>query len=389
MFSWFKRRKEKKLEKEYGDLDTAILSGADAKKPQKIEQYVVERLEQIIELTKETEEAKAEYRIVNAYLNDIQMLEDMPEEERKPIEETATNVVQLNASRNEFLNASKKISDAQFSQMEQQESEIPSAIRRLSANEVYCDTLKRDMKYLEREKSEWTMRKEFLEHNRQTMKLLLYVLTGLAVTAVVILVFLQLVLEWDMYYGWMALVFITAVAACVIYLKMQNDITESNVAEKNINRAIVLLNKIKIKYVGIANAVDYVCEKYHVRSAKELSQNWDYYLEAVKEREKYQRTNEDLEYFNGRLVRQLSKYRFYDAKVWISQAQAIIDPKEMVEVKHEMIGRRQKLRAQIEYNMQIIMEQREEAEKLVDKVGSVRPQVEEILSSIDKLTEHE
>jgi hypothetical protein len=35
------------------------------------------------------------------------------------------------------------------------------------------------------------------------------------------------------------------------------------------------------------------------------------------------------------------------------------------------------------------MEQREEAEKLVDKVGSVRPQVEEILSSIDKLTEHE
>jgi uncharacterized protein YukJ len=126
-----------------------------------------------------------------------------------------------------------------------------------------------------------------------------------------------------------------------------------------------------------------------VRSAKELSQNWDYYLEAVKEREKYQRTNEDLEYFNGRLVRQLSKYRFYDAKVWISQAQAIIDPKEMVEVKHEMIGRRQKLRAQIEYNMQIIMEQREEAEKLVDKVGSVRPQVEEILSSIDKLTEHE
>jgi hypothetical protein len=75
--------------------------------------------------------------------------------------------------------------------------------------------------------------------------------------------------------------------------------------------------------------------------------------------------------------------------VWISQAQAIVDPKEMVEIKHEMIGRRQKLRAQIEYNMQIIMEQKEEAEKLVDKVGSVRPQVEEILRAIDKLTEHE
>jgi hypothetical protein len=254
---------------------------------------------------------------------------------------------------------------------------------------MYYETLKKDMKYLEREKSEWMMRREFLDHHRQRMRIMLYVLTGLAATAVVVLLFFQLVLEWDTYYGWMALVFITAVSACIIYLKMQSDIAESNVAEKSINRAIVLLNKVKIKYVGIANAVDYAYEKYHVRSAKELSQNWDYYLEAVKEREKYQRTNEDLDYFNGRLVRQLSKYRFYDAKVWISQAQAIVDPKEMVEIKHEMIGRRQKLRAQIEYNMQIIMEQKEEAEKLVDKVGSVRPQVEEILRAIDKLTEHE
>jgi len=99
----------------------------------------------------------------------------------------------------------------------------------------------------------------------------------------------------------MGLIFATAVVVCSIYMKIQNDLSEIQVAERSQNRAIVLLNKVKLKYINVANAVDYACEKYHVKSAGELENQWQYYLEAVKERQKYQRTNEDLEYFNGRL----------------------------------------------------------------------------------------
>jgi hypothetical protein len=196
-------------------------------------------------------------------------------------------------------------------------------------------------------------------------------------------------MEMDLYYAWMFLVFATAICVCLTYLRMQNDIAEVQAAERSINRAIALTNKVKIKYVGIANAVEYACEKYHVRNAKELNQNWEYYMEAVKEREKFQSNSDDLEYFNGRLVRQLSAYRFYDAKVWITQAQAILDAREMVEIKHEMIGRRQKLRAQIEYDLEAIAEQKEEVTRLLPKAGSMRPQVEEILMSIEKLSDSE
>ena len=185
----------------------------------------------------------------------------------------------------------------------------------------------------------------------------------------------------------MALAFIAAVSVCGIYIKIQNYLSEIAVAERNQNRAIVLQNKVKIKYVNIANAVDYACEKYHVRSAADLNQQWEYYLEAVKEREKYQRTNEDLEYYNTRLIRALSQYKFYDAQVWISQAVALVDPKEMVEVKHGLINRRQKLRSRIEYNLGIVKEQKAEAEQLLDKVGDMRPQVEQILFAIDKFSE--
>lgn len=43
---------------------------------------------------------------------------------------------------------------------------------------------------------------------------------------------------------------------------------------------LVLLNKVKLKYINVANAVDYACEKYHVKSAGELENQWRYYLEA-------------------------------------------------------------------------------------------------------------
>ena len=198
---------------------------------------------------------------------------------------------------------------------------------------------------------------------------------------------LQIILEKDFYYAWMGLIFATAVVVCGIYMKIQNDLLEIQVAERSQNRAIVLLNKVKLKYINVANAVDYACEKYHVKSAGELENQWQYYLEAVKERQKYQRTNEDLEYFNGRLVRMLSNYQLYDAHVWVTQAVALVDPKEMVEIKHGLIGRRQKLRARIENNLSQVNEQKEEAEQLLDKVGSMRPQMEKILNAVDKINE--
>ena len=58
-------------------------------------------------------------------------------------------------------------------------------------------------------------------------------------------------------------------------------------AERSQNRAIVLQNKVKIKYVNMENAVEYAREKYHVNSAAEFKEQWEYYLEAVEEREKF------------------------------------------------------------------------------------------------------
>lgn len=387
MLFFKKKKRDKSFEKKFEEFNTTVLTDKDIKNTGKLEQYVVEHLEQMIEISKEMEEGKTEYRLVTSYLSDIQILEKLPEEDRRNIEEVAVNVVQLNAARTEFLNSAKKLSDAQFTQLEQEEKNIPAAAKRLSSNEIYQDTLQRDLKYLDREKSEWMLHKEYLGHQQKGLKNLLYIMIGIAATVAVLFGILQFALEMDLYYAWMILVFVTAVSICAIFLKIQNNSTEITAAERNANRAIVLSNKVKIKYVNIKNAIDYACEKYHVRDSAQLNQYWGYYLEAVKEKEKYERTNDDLEYFNGRLVRVLKNYQLYDSQIWIGQAVALTNPKEMVEIKHDLVNRRQKLREKIDYNTGILKQLRIETEQVMDRVGEVKPQIQEIINAIEKLSE--
>lgn len=389
MLFFKKKQKEKNFEKKMEELDVSVLSDKDLKKSKRIEQHVIECLEQIIDISKVREEELEEYQVVNSYLEDIQILEDMPEEERGKINDVASNVVQLNAARTEFLNSAKKISDAQFALLEQKEKEVPAAIKRLSANEKYQETIKRDMKYLEREKSEWKFQKEYLSHQKKRLTNLLYVFVGLAVTAAVLLLILQFGFQVKLEYVWMGYVLVTVAAISFLYLKMMKDSSDIAVAERNANRAIQLQNKVKLRYVGITNAIDYACEVYHVKSSKELNQDWEYYMDAVRERERYQRTNEDLEYFNGRLVRMLTKYKMYDTQIWVVQAQALIEPKEMVEIKHALITRRQKLRGTMEDQMTEMRSLRGEVEQLRGRIGTMKDKIEDIILAVDQLMEAE
>ena len=82
MFFFKRRKKEKTLENKFDELNEGILNEKDRENPHKVEHYVIERLEQMIETTKEIEDEKAEYKVVTSYLNDIQTLEGLTEEEK-------------------------------------------------------------------------------------------------------------------------------------------------------------------------------------------------------------------------------------------------------------------------------------------------------------------
>lgn len=242
------------------------------------------------------------------------------------------------------------------------------------------------MKYLEREKGEWQLYQEILSHDRGK-NAEVHVCGSRTVCDCGIDSSDHADHTGDRYETHLDdPYFIAVLGICLPYLKMMNDRTESRRAKANADKAITLLNKVKIKYVNMTNAVDYACEKYHVRNGKELEYIWECYMDAVKQKEKFEQNSDDIDYFNNRMIRELSAYRLYDSRVWIPQAAALIDHKEMVEITHNLVMRRQKLRSRMEYNAGILKEQRTEVAKFMEEMPEMRPQIQDILDSVDRLS---
>ena len=385
---FFKRRK-KKIQEEERIRNEAMIAGVEEAldgsfDKKNVQEYIMSCCGQLVEAGKEMEEEQAEYRVITEYLNDIQQIENLPKEEMKEIRNVAESVQSLNRKRDEYQNSEKKISDVQFAQIQQEEAKIPDAIVRLKSNEAYQSQVKKDMNYLEGEKTEWYYNKFDLLRQQKILKNASFVLFGLFIICVAVLVVLQVGFREDISFAWTALVFITAVCGFGIYFKSTYNEKQIRRSEVNMNHATVLLNKVKFKYVSVTNAVDYAREKYHVKNAYEFNYLWEQYLNEVKEREKFRQANEDFEYFSRKLVRLLNNYHLYDAGVWVNQSSALVDKKEMVEVKHNLIVRRQKLRSQIEYNLVNIKDRRRELDKILIREHIDTPQIRDIIRSIDR-----
>lgn len=382
---WFKRKKK---QEEY--LEEDVLIPEEPEMPKRPEDVIVDNCEQMIETAKDLEDKKSEYKVVTAYLNDIQLLEDLSEEEAADIKEAAENVVSLGNSRAELLKTEKKLTDVQYLQMEQNEADIPDAIKRLQASEDYQAAVERDMRYLETEKTKWMYNSEGIREEQESLRKLSIGIFSAFVVIFAILLVLQSIFEVNTQLIWMLVIFAAAVGGFFVYKRGKDDEEELKRSELNRNHTIVLLNKMKIKYVNAKNAVDYACEKYHVNNSYELIKVWEEYKEASKEQEKFLRMNEERDFYNAKLIKALRQYRLYDVRVWLDQAQALVDKREMVEVKHELVERRQNLRNTIEEETRSLKEKRKKTERLLaEENPDNRTEIMEILQSIDKLSKIE
>lgn len=380
-----RRKKRRKIEQErIRDESDYFANDEKVGEPFSIKDHVVHLCEQMIDISRELDDVRHEYDKVTAYLNDIQIVEGLGGDLKKQLEEVATQVTKLVSVRNDLLNAEHKISDEVFNLMEEKEAEIPDVIRRLKENEADLERVKRDLNLLASEKVEWSVvrqeREEELEQLRRLAFVMLFSFGGIAI----IVLLLSMTLKWDMLPVFVVALLATLVAAYVI-LRMQECNKDIKQSEVNQNYIISLENRIKIKYVNAKNAVDYTYNRFHIKNARELTFNYEQYIEICKEREKFKQTNEDLEYYKNRLVRILRGVNLYDARIWLNYANAIIDKNEMVELKHELFSRRQFLRSRIDYNLGAISDLRTDVDLYVDKMGGKADQVRAIVNKVDEL----
>lgn len=382
----FSRKTEPDSELKMQEMTDELFPEEKEPDQRKVGHYVLDHCEQIIESSRELGEEKKEYDIVTSYLKDIEFLAELPEEQKAPIREVAENILKLNRERDQYLNMSKKISDAQYVMLEQMEQDIPDVVRQMRENEAYQATIKHDMAYLEGEKMQWTLLRSELMHEKYVLRIASYVVFSAFFLLLILLGVLQAGFSIDITWGWLIVAALAAGGGFLIFVRYQNAVTGIARAETNANHAISLLNKTKIKYVNITNAVDYVCEKYHVKNARDLEYQWEQYLEEVRRKERYMRTNDDLGYYNKKLVTLLNEYRLYDSKAWVEHPLALINPSEMSEMKHNLLVRRQKLRARIQYNAQVVETERAQIDRLMALHPEYEDEIRGIVQSVDKLS---
>lgn len=356
---WFKnltarlfRRDEEDYDEEWEDDDVA--HQVDFHNKEQRDDYVRNCLERMADATRELENLTFEYDMVTSYLKDMEEIEALPPEENDQLQECAKRVALLQDSKADFMERPHRITDEKYQQIERMVDEVEEGYQKLTEAEEYQELIRQDLSRLDGEKHAYMYRKNEVIHliaDTRGMAIICVVALGLCV---LLLLFLQFFLDMDTKVGYLVTAAAAALAITIIYVKHVDARKELRRVEAGINKIILLQNKVKIRYVNNTNLLDYLYLKYGVSSAQELMDMWENYKIEKEEREKMRKAELDLDYSQQELLQMLKRYQIKDPAVWLHQTEAILDHKEMVEIRHNLIIRRQSLRRRMDYNKEVV-----------------------------------
>lgn len=322
-----------------------------------MEVYVKQQCDIMEEAAEHIENVKAEYEAVTEEFNDIQLIDEAPQDIKNKIISCAEIIDSMMVDRRILKSTEHKLSNSAYRRMETFEDEIPSGIKLMQAQEEYYDAVKQDLRVLEGERMNLRLESKALVKRQLQIRSLARTAFVAMVVVFIIFIVSMAIVEND---ADTALFIVISLLAAILAVGMFAilKVTERNVlvTEIKLNKATGLLNKIKIKYVNAANTLDYEYSKYGVKSAYELENKYKLYEEMKAEQSRMLDMTSSLNSAENDLESILRKLGLSDPHIWFGRVKAFINPKEMVEVRHELNTRRYKLRQQIEYNEKRIEE---------------------------------
>ncbi len=343
------------------------------------QRYITSLLEQIADASGQLESYQTEYNTVNRYLQDMEDLEYISGEDRESLMAHAKAIHLLEVDKHRYEEKKMRLSDADFAKMERLADDTDEGVKKLREAEQYQQAIRNDLSRLENEKQACLFRKQEAAAMMENLRGMALICTVALFACMGMLLFMQFALEMETTVGYILTAAVAAIALTAMYMKYLDAVSERKRSSHSLNKVIMLQNRVKIRYVNNTNLLDYLYMKFGISSAKQLSEMWEKYQSEKEEREKMKETMKDLSYSQEELVRLLRRHKLYDPLVWMHQVDAILDPKEMVEVRHSLITRRQKLRKQMEFNTQ----NAEKAQQQIrDLVGEYPQYAKEILKMV-------
>jgi hypothetical protein len=326
----------------------------DMDDPVQRREYIGSCLQQMEEAARELDALEFEYNDVTSHLRDIDEINSLPPEQRLEINELAQKIIDSQTQQDKFARRKSKMTDEEFEHMERLESQAKEGAKKLSEAENYQKKIRNDLKRLDGEHEAYLYREEELVNTIENSKRLIITIAVALGVIILFLLILQFLLELNVVYGYMIAVLLAAIAVTLLYVNSTNSLVELRTVRKSISRLIMLQNQVKIRYVNNTNLIDYLCLKYRVSSAKELTSLYDRYLQEAKERAEYEDATKNLDTTQKDLVFMLRHFRVKDPEIWIHQPEGLVNHNEEVEIRHSLNIQRQSLRKRMEYNRDVV-----------------------------------
>ncbi len=383
----FGRRKVQVKEVEYipAEEETSLKrDDVDIHDKKQRERYVKACLEQMAEASKELETLGGEYNLVTSYLTDMEEIDALPPEIKEQLSNMAKQLVELENNHKQKRERKNIMSEEQYQHMERIAEYMPAGYDKLKKTEEYQVLVKRDLNRLEGEKQAYYFRKNELQNGQKNMKGITAICVGSMVFLMILLAILGVTFKMDVTLGYLIAVLIAAGTLTFVYVKHGDSQRELVRVNKAINKIVLLQNTVKIRYVNNTNLLEYLYVKYDVDSSADLKKLWGKYEEESKQREEESQLQKDLDFNQAAFIKLLRKCKVQDPNIWLHQAVALYDNKEMVEIRHGLIIRRQKLRKQMEYNAKVAQDAQDEVKDLVQKFPEYAKKILDMVSEYEK-----
>ncbi len=333
--------------------------------PYEREKLIRSLVEQVKNASGELDKLQFEYNVVTAALKDMDELDALPPAEKQNVTECAKKILYYQKEKQDYQSKKSKLTESQYYKMEQYEDSFGKIYQDMHKAEKYRELVKEDLSRLEGEKHAYQYRIGELKAsivNCKSMFIIIMMTMGLLF---LMLAVMQFGFEMEVMVGYFLTIVVGAVGMTILFVRYQDQNRDLARAESGFNRIILLQNTVKIRYVNNVNLLDYLYVKYSVKSAKEWNTLSEFYEEERRAREVNELNEEELDYYQAELLRILRNFHLSDPRLWVRYPLALYDRREMVEIRHEHIIRRQKLRAQMDYNKRLAKEAEKEIRHLI------------------------
>ncbi|MBR6380280.1 MAG: hypothetical protein IKS07_01210 [Lachnospiraceae bacterium] len=353
----------------------------DFKNQEERSSYILSCLDQMAEASREMDELKGEYALVTTYLTDIEEIEALPAEDLEMVQEAARKLIGFDEEMGRFKERKTKLSDAEFEHMRRQESEIEAGIEKIRDAEHMAVLIKKDLRRLAGERNAYEFRRGELTDRMNNFRGMVLIFTTAFLCLMALLLLMQFGFGMNVLIGYFLATLGYALAITVAAIRFGDARRERRKVGVTLSGIISLQNRVKIRYVNNRKLLEYLYMKYHCESGGKLEHVWKIYQSEKEQRRQYTEAQAKTEFYKKERVKALASFRVHDPERWTSQVPALLDSREMVEIRHGLILRRQSLREQIEYNRKLAETAKEE---ITDVARTYPAYAQEILDMADR-----